>query len=464
MVTIGRKVMTLAVATALGGMATGVYASGFALIEQNASGLGNAYAGQAASAQDASTIYFNPAGMTRLPGKNFVAAGNLILPSAKFNNTGTTPAVSTIGGAGPYALNGEGGDAGDLAFVPNVYLSWQLNPQWYVGVGLNAPFGLSTDYDANWMGRFHAQKSELKAVNINPSVAFKVNDSVSLGFGVNWQRVEAELTKAVNYSFVASAGGIPGVPNNSEGSNKIDGDDDAWGYNLGVMFKVGPNTDIGVSYRSAMKFTLSGSAAFYGRPAVVDLVIGGAFGPGPAAAAAAQVGDSPVTADLELPASASLGIFHKLNPQWDLLADVTWTEWSSLQTLDIVRNTGFMLESTPFRWQDTWRVGIGTNYRPNREWTVRLGVAYDETPTSDTYRTPRVPDQNRTWLAIGGQYKVSNAGAIDFGYAHLFVDDAKINMSGPPSLTAAQAAGRGSLVGTSKNKVDIFSIQYRHSF
>jgi len=459
---ISRTLVSCAVAAAMTGFAGGVQGSGFALIEQNASGIGNAFAGQAASAQDASTIYFNPAGLTRLPGRNLVFAGHLIKPSATFGNTATTPAVSTVLGAGLFALNGNGGDAGDLAVVPNAYFSWQLNPQWHVGVGMSAPFGLKTDYDANWMGRFHALKSEFRSVNVNPTVAFKVNESFSIGFGVNWMRAEAELTKAVNYSFVASAGGIPGVPNNTEGSNRIEGDDDAWGFNLGVLFKAGPNTDVGVSYRSAMNYTLSGSAAFFGRPAAVQAVLAGAAGA--AAAAAAQVGDSPVTADLKLPASFSIAFKHQVNPNLDILGDATWTEWSTLQALNIIRNTGFVLESTPFNWRDTWRVGLGFNYRPNQAWTLRFGAAYDKTPTSDTYRTPRVPDQSRTWLAIGAQYKVSKAGAIDFGYAHLFVNDAAINMTGPPALTAAQAAGRGSLIGRFDNKVDILSIQYRHSF
>lgn len=459
-----KKTLPFAVAAALAGLAGGAVASGFALIEQNASGLGNAFAGQAASAQDASTIYFNPAALTRLPGKNLVFAGHLIKPSATFGNSATTAAVSTVLGAGPFALNGNGGDAGDLAFVPNAYFSWQLGPQWHVGVGVSAPFGLKTEYDANWMGRFHALKSELRTINVNPTVAFKVNESFSIGFGLNWQRAEAELTKAVNYSFVASAGGIPGVPNNTEGSNKIEGDDDAWGFNLGILFRAGPNTDIGVSYRSAMNYTLSGTAAFFGRPAAVQAVLAGAAGAAAAAVAAGQVGDSSVTADLKLPASFSIAFRHQLNPSWDILGDATWTEWSTLQALNIVRNTGFVLESTRFNWRDTWRVGLGFNYRPNQAWTVRFGAAYDETPTSDTYRTPRVPDQSRTWLAIGAQYKVSKAGAIDFGYAHLFVKDAAINLAGPPALTAAQAAGRGRLIGSFDNKVDILSVQYRHSF
>jgi long-chain fatty acid transport protein len=447
----------LAVGAAFAGTAGGTYAAGFQLTEQNASGLGNAYAGQSAAAQDASTIFFNPAGMTRLPGRQVVGAVNLIKPSATFNNTGTTPAISTITGAGPFALNGNGGDAGDLAFVPNAYLSWQLSSQAYVGVGINAPFGLKTDFDSNWMGRFHALKSEVKTINVNPSVAFKVNEAISLGFGLNWQRIEAELTKAVNYSFLASAGALPGVPNNTEGSNKIEANDSAWGYNLGVLFKAGSKTDIGLAYRSSMNYTLSGTVGFQGRPAAVQATLG-------IPTVANQAGDGAITANVKLPATFSAAVKHQINAMWDVLADATWTQWSSLQSLDIVRSNGFLLESTPFRWRDTWRFGLGANYHLNEPWTIRFGVAYDQTPTSDTFRTPRVPDQSRTWVALGAQYRVSRAGAIDVGYAHLFVRDASVNLSGPPALAPALVAGRGSLVGTFDNKVDIFSIQYRHSF
>jgi len=149
---------------ALAGFADLGQAAGFALVEQNASGLGNAYAGQAASAQDASTIFFNPAGMTLLPDAQLVVAGHLIQPSAKFSGTFSAP----VGG-------GQGGDAGGLAFVPNLYFALPLTSSVSLGVGINAPFGLKTDYDAGWVGRFQALKSDLKTINVNPSIAWKLN-------------------------------------------------------------------------------------------------------------------------------------------------------------------------------------------------------------------------------------------------------------------------------------------------
>ena len=450
-----RTLISFAVASTLAGLAGGAQGSGFALIEQNASGLGNAYAGAAAAADDASTIYFNPAGMTKLPGRQAVMAGHLIIPSAKFSNTASTAA------GGGFALGSNGGDAGDLAFVPNAYLSWQLSPQWFVGIGVNAPFGLKTDYDADWVGRFHALKSEIKAINVNPSVAFKASDNFSLGFGINYQYVEAEITKAVNYTAVAAgtgnAGLIAATGAANAGSNSVEGDDSAWGFNLGIMFHPTPNTNVGLSYRSAMNLTLSGSVTYTGRPAAMTAALA-------IPALAAQVGDSPITANLKMPASWSFAVKHQLNPKWDVLFDATRMEWSSIKTLDIVRNSGAVLESVPFNWKDTWRVGLGVNYRYSPVWTFRAGVALDQTPTSDTYRIPRLPDEDRTWVAVGGQYKISKAGALDFGYAHLFVQDPAMNLSGAPALTPALVAGRGALIGNYDSNVNIFSVQYRHNF
>jgi long-chain fatty acid transport protein len=453
---VSRKLMPLAVTAALAAWSGGTLAGGFALIEQNASGLGNAFAGQAAAAEDASTIFFNPAGMARLPGRQFVGAVHLIWPSAEFNNTGSTAA------AGGFPLGSNGGDAGDLAIVPNAYLSWQLNPQWFVGVGLSAPFGLKTEYDADWMGRFHALKSEVKAINVNPSVAFKINDAFSVGIGLNYQRFDAELTKAINYTAVGAAAGIP-VAAGTAGSNKIEADDDAWGFNLGVMFNLGANATVGLSYRSEMKYTLSGTVAYAGRPAA--LAAAAAVVP----ALANQVADSDVSAKVKLPASFSAAVKHQLDPKWQLLADVTWTEWSSLQSLDIVRTSGIasgtLLESTPFEWRDTWRVGIGANYRHSDAWTLRFGAAYDQTPVRNQFRTPRVPDESRTWVALGAQYRMSKAFVFDVGYAHLFMKDASVSLTGPPELpSAAVAAGRGRLVGNYDSNVNILSAQLRYSF
>src|SRR5262245_18777854 len=172
-------------------------AAGFAIGTQNASGLGNAYAGASATAEDASTIFYNPAGMTRLAGRQAVGSLIALKTEIKFSSDSsrtTLPPLITTG------LTNNGGDAGDWGFVPGGYLSWQLTPNLWAGIGVNAPFGLKTEYESGWVGRFHAIKSEVLTVNINPSVAWKINETFSVAAGVNAMYIDAELTNSVDYS------------------------------------------------------------------------------------------------------------------------------------------------------------------------------------------------------------------------------------------------------------------------
>ncbi len=414
-------------------------ASGFALHEQNASGLGNAFAGASVVAEDASTIFFNPAGMSYLPGKQLVIVGDFLNPSVKFGNSKSTAAPLQ-------PLGGNGGDAGSWVVVPSGYFSYQVSTRLWLGVGLNAPFGLKTEYDSTWMGRFYAIKSKLTTYNINPSLAFKVNDWLTVGAGANYQRADAELTNAVNYSALAFGSPLfPMVGAGYSGTAKLDGSDGAWGFNLGTIFNVRPDTRIGLAYRSSIEYTLSGDVSFSDVPA--------AFGLSPTASAA--VANGTATTDLKVPPSASLSLFHKLSPQWGFMAGVSWTGWSTFQKLKVVRSNGAVLSTTQENWSDTWRVGVGVNYHHNSQWTGRFGLAYDQSPASDLYRTPRIPDQDRYWVAVGAQYQITPKDTIDFGYAHLFVPDAPVNQV---------AHGMGSLVGTYSNEVDILGIQYQRTF
>lgn len=395
-----RLAATLALTT-VGGSA---HAAGYALIEQNASGLGNAYAGQAAAAGDASTIYFNPAGMTRLPDRQVVVAGHLIKPRAEFSGT------SSIGVTG-----GQGGDAGDWAFVPNAYVAMRLTPDVHLGVGLNSPFGLKTEYDPDWIGRYQALESELKTINLNPSIAYKVSETFSVGAGLNIQWIEATLTNRIS----------PLAPSSMI---EIKGDDYGWGYNLGALWQATPATRIGLAYRSEVDYRLEGSATVQNFP---------------------LLSSGPVTAEVTLPDSASLSLFHTLSPTWDLLADVSWTGWSDFDDLPI---RGTVNSTTVENWSDSLRYSLGATWHANENWSLRAGVAYDEAPVSDRYRTPRIPDGARTWVALGGQYRMSKRSALDFGYAHLFVNDPGLQ----PEATT--------LDGEYDSAVDIVSAQFTLNF
>lgn len=434
-----KSIISLSVAGALIAMSGNASASAFALIEQS-SGLGNAFAGGAAAAEDATTIFFNPAGMSRLNGTQVSAAGSFIQPSVKFSNNGSTGALFQTPG-------GNGGDAGSLVLVPNVYMVTEIQPALRLGLGINAPFGLKTDYDPTWVGRFQAITSKIETINLNPSLAYQMNDKVSLGIGLNYQHIKGDLTSAVNYSAAAYAAGGAGllgvVGTNSEGVSSMSGSDSAWGYNFGALFNVTPDTRIGVAYRSKISYTLNGTISFSNVPAAL--------------ASSPTVANGNVTMPIEMPDTFSLSGFQKLNDKWDVMADVTRTGWSSLQQLQITRTNGVVVQTTQENWKDTWRYSVGATYHYNEQWLSRIGAAYDQSPVPDAYRTARIPDNNRTWLTFGGQYKFSAASKLDVGYAHLFVKDTSI-------ANNQAASGAGNLVGTYSNSVDILSVQYAYNF
>jgi long-chain fatty acid transport protein len=425
-------------------------ASGFALHEQGSSGLGNAYAGAAAVAEDASTVWWNPAGMARLaPGKHFSIGGVYIDPYTSFSNNG-----STIAGASNPARTGNGGDAGKSAIVPNVFFAMDLNSRWNIGVAVNTPFGLKTEYDPTWVGRFQGISSQVKTINVNPAVSYKLSDSASIGGGISYQYGKVDLLTATNYSGVAFGAGGAGLLTavggaGVEGQNKTSIDGDAWGFNIGGLFNVGTATRVGVHYRSSLKYNLHGNTTFTSVPA--------AFGAIPALAAATSNGN--VGLSFRTPDDLAFSLAHKLNDRWELLGDVTWTHWSRIKQLPIIRDTGATLGNPlTFNFSDSWRFSAGANYKLDPKWTLKGGVAYDQTPVPNAdSRSVRLPDADRYWLSFGARYQVTGADALDLGYTYIQVRDTSINNN--------QAASAGGIVtGNYKGHVHILGVQYQHTF
>jgi long-chain fatty acid transport protein len=418
--------------------------------------MGNAYAGGSAIAEDATTVYFNPAGMSRLSGTQYTMSVQGIQPSTKFSDGGTTAAPFQTAG-------GNGGDAGGMTPVPNVAFVTEINKQIKFGLEINSPFGLQTNYDPNWIGRFQAIKSSLQTVNVNPAVSYQINDSVSVGAGVSYQHITGELSSGVNYAAAISSGTYIGAlqlgalpaaaaaageaagtaATGQQGVSTVKGNSDSYGYNLGALFNFGAETRVGLAYRSQVKQSLSGTVDLTNVPSAL--------------AASSKFANGNIKLDVTLPDSFSTSVVHQVNSKFDVMADVTWTGWSVFQSLNVVRSDGSTLSSTPENWKDTWRVSAGTTYRYNENWTSRFGVAYDQSPVSDAYRTARIPDQDRTWLALGGQYKPTKSSSLDFGYAHLFVKNTSINNN-------QSASGAGTLVGTYSSSIDIISMQFGQTF
>jgi long-chain fatty acid transport protein len=427
-----------------------VFASSFALIEQSVSSMGTAYAKGSAGLDDASTIYFNPAGMARLHGSHLSGGLHIINSNTDFKgNAEYNLPGSPLDGA---PIDGKKKDDLDLtAAVPSGYLSHQYSDKVWFGLGINVPFGLETDYSDGWVGRYHALKSELLTVNINPSIAFRFNDNVSIGFGLNALYADGELTNAIDGGLILASQGAPVVPGSRDfdGKQKLTGDDWGYGFNAGLLLEPTQNTRIGLHYRSEVDLTLDGNAK-----------ISRFDGP-----LAALNGKQDAKLDITLPDSVSLSGYLAFNTRWAVMADVTWTQWSDIDTLDTKTQSGTRSVSV-WDYDDSFRYALGTEFSPSRTWTFRAGAAYDETPVpKDSLRSPRVPGNDRTWLTLGMTYRYTPNLSFDFGYAHLFVDDPKLKgVSDNHIPTSGQTTGSHSLSGDYDSSVDMLSAQVNWKF
>lgn len=422
----------VALATGLLGSSE-VFASGFQLLEQSASGLGNAYAGSAANAEDASTVFYNPAGMTALKDHEVSLGAAVIRASYKFSDTGSSNAPASTGGTG--------GDAGSTAAVPNAYMTWALNRDWYAGLGIGAPFGLKTEYDDTWAGRFQSIKFDIKTLNINPSLAWRIDDRVSVGLGLNWQRMEADYDRmAATASPLLPSAFWPLVQNTRL---HLSVDNDAIGWNTGATIKINEATNFGLSYRSAIKHKLTGTLSSTNQAISPDV-------------------DAKV--DITLPDTLIMSLSHKLNTNWLLLGDVSWTGWSKIDGVDIWRTSGAASGQTSpaqtldAKFRDTWRVAFGAQQRLNDQWKMKYGIAYDQTPVRNANtRLTSLPDNDRIWLSIGTQYSFGKGSRVDLGAAYLLIRDANIDND-------QSSSGRGHIVGKYSGSVGIVGLQYSQAF
>ncbi len=475
-------------ATALTGVALTLgagqaWGAAFALAEQNAMGLGNAFAGAAATAEDSNTVWHNPAGLARLLFPGVTAAGHVIQPSAKFQNQGSQPALGQ-------PLGGTGGDAGDTAVVPNMYASMPITDEWRVGIGVNVPFGLKTEYENGWLGRYQALKSEVKTININPAFAWKATRDFWLGAGANYQQFKATLTNNVNYTgalaqgyATAAAGGVipaSAIPALIGATSALDsfvsttGEDWSWGWNVGAMYSIGGDANddngaarFGAAYRSKIKFNVTGNV---GITNPTPPTLSGALAPfNPVVQGVSntinqtRLYNGGVALDVTVPDSASFSYYQRLNDTWDILADVTWTGWSSIQSLAITRTSGPAAGSStvlPFNYKDTWRASVGANYRYGEKWLFRAGVAWDQTPVNEVDMSARLPDGDRTWLAGGARWKYSREINFDVAAAYIWIKDSSINNAGNPASIAAN----GLINGTYNSNVWIISAEMNYRF
>lgn len=392
-----KAVLVAAIAAA----STQTLANGLALNEQSASSAGSAYAGRASTALNASTLYGNPAGMSRL--EQAEVSGGLAFIDASTD-------IRDAQGAFPGSNEG---DMVPFSTVPFGYYVTPLNDKWHAGIGLYAPFGVESDYERGWQGRYEGLQSMVQVVTIQPTVSYAFNDRVSVGFGPTFNRIDGKLTSNLPNAAFGGSG---------DAEVKIAGDDTAVGYNLGLLVSLTDRLDWGVAYHSKMDFTLEGETRVSGA--------NGMLGPIPPMSLPGLNGYYDAKLDITMPESVDTSFSYQATDALALYAGATWTRWSRLEGIE-VENSGvhpayagdFGTITEELNWEDTWAVAVGGAYQLNPEWVLRAGYAKDRSPTSDMDRTVRIPVSDRDIVTLGAGW--SPTADLTFDAAYAYIDEKK---------------------------------------
>lgn len=377
--------MAAAVAMSLATLSmTQVQAAGFQLTEQSSLGAGRAYAGAGIVGDDLSAVHYNPAGMTLLPGTQIQAGAVYIGVDAPYTDRKTGAHENGM-------YNGQP--------IPAGFITHQLNDQVWLGLAMTVPFGMGTEYDKDWSAKDRGTNSMILTVDINPNVAWKVNEFLSVGGGISLQYAHAKLGTHL------SKGPL------NVGQGEIDADSWDWGYNFGVMLSPTEKLRFGLAYRSAIEHNAEGD--FTLKNGALNAAMG----------VSKFTFDSKAT--VKTPSTLMLTGTWEANDALRLSGLIRWAKWSNFDTLTIKNKTPAGMEalgqhSIENDWEDTWLFSVGADYRINDAWTVRGGVAYEKDPISDnSLRMAVIPDTDRLWLSLGATYHWSKAVQFDFGATYL---------------------------------------------
>lgn len=485
----------------------GAMASGYHFGSQSASAQGTANA-NAAEASDASVLFYNPAGMTRLDGTHASGVLNIVVPSTKYEDQGSFTATSLpIGGGNTKKFV-------KTTAVPHGYLTHKLSNDLSVGMAVFVPFGSKTEYDKTWAGRYTSLATELTTIAFNPSVAYKLSPTLSLGAGVTAQYIDGKLAKGADFGAGTLNGLIrqvvadtatknPGVPiqmiraavmnqfsglikqvsgqDPYSGSVEVKGHDWGFGFNVGLMYEYDKDTRFGVAYRSAIKHKLKGDATWDVAPAVSKLTT--ALAPyvgGEAIAAATLKGsltdkytNSDASLDITTPESLSFNFF-KQHERFGVMGDITWTRHSRFKELRIDFANSLADSNTPENWTNTIRASLGLNYQWSDALTLRGGVAFDQSPVTQRNRTASLPDNDRSWISAGLNWKLDKKRSIDLAASYVHVKSGQIDQYDNGGIVDASGAATcdpnrntsscATTRGNYKLNSLLFGVQYNHQF
>ncbi|MCQ1059592.1 outer membrane protein transport protein [Photobacterium sp. ZSDE20] len=379
--------ITLSLASALTlGISTNTMAAGFQLAEYSATGLGRAFAGEAAMADNASAQFRNPAMMTYLEGTQVSVGAIYVDPNIDVNGD-----VSLLG---QQVATTKASDIAHSAVIPNFYISHRVNEQWAVGLALATNYGMETELGGDFLGTIFGNQANIMSVEINPNIAYKINDQFSVGAGIRYVMGEGHFGAA--------------LPMGGPDLKYMEGDDAAWGWQLGGAWQINEANRIGFNYRSAVDLKLKGEAS--------GLLYGGVHSGSMA---------------LTLPATAEIASYHQLTDKLAMHASFNWTDWSSFDKLEAsipsISATPDLIKEE--NWEDNYRIALGATYQYTNKLAVRTGVAYDTSAVSDEHRTQTIPETDRLWLSLGAGYQWSDALSFDAGFTYIFAKDASMDES-----------------------------------
>jgi long-chain fatty acid transport protein len=417
-------------------------AAGFELRESSARAMGTAYAGAAASNGDAGFLFYNPASASGVADYDVSLNLSGLLLGSDGTFFGTTAVGTPTGG-----LTTPSGFIGD-ALVPAFSARYRLDDQWSLGIAVTVPWGEVTSYPTTWTGRYYALSTSLTAYNVTPVVAYQVTPELTLAAGAQIQYVRSHLTQAIDFGTIGAANHIPGsLPGRQDGFADLHGHSWGGGFVVGALWQPLPELSLGLSYRSQVQQVLKGSEVFQYDSAGIAATINrftGAFA------------NSTGKTDLPTPATVNAGLRWQFTDGWTALAGVEYTNWSSLRQLLIVSfNPANPPSLTVLDWKNTWFGSLGLEYRPDDQWTLRAGTAFDAAAAPPATLEPRIPDADRYWLSFGVGYRWSDQVDVDFAVSHLFAPHSDIAQS----VATPGNAARGSLTGTSNTDATLIGLQ-----
>ena len=425
-----------------GALAVGqAQASGFQLKENSVKSMGAAFAGAGVNETDSSVVANNPATMARFSGTTMQVDVTAIDLSYEFKGTGTDALGRPLTG-------GNGGDAGDIAAVPALSVIHKLDNGLAFGAMVSAPFGLKTEYDNDWVGRYYAHTSDVEIVDLTLAAALDiVPDRFSVGAGIIYSRADVTLSKSVDFGSLLFSNPatrpLPFArPQAADGFAEIQGDDTGFGWTVGANLKPTDKLAIGVSYRSEIDYELEGTADW-----TVPGNVAAVFAASPTTRPLFQ--DGAALAKLTTPSVLNVDLRYDFTDSFSMMASYAETGWESLREVRIEFANPDPDSVEPFNWKDTTFASLGAEYKLNPSWTLRGGVAYDETPTHIETRTPRLPDANRMWYSLGASWAATQALEVNFGYTRIEPNSPKIDITSGGSTLVGPFDGAANLYGVS---------------